>query len=296
MRVNFRVSILLASLLSLSVFGQDEPPVPLPPEAVPNLKRFRVTLTETNVAKQKLWQELTRSASKSLGMPIQLSFAKDEADAARRLARKRAEFALVLPERYVREVGMKTGVASLAVLRRDREFGFRVALMVRPDSEFERDVDVLYSDVPIGLLRMSGLKNRFYRGPLTDEEWQAPEEFKERMVFVKDAKTLLARLKKGTGKRKIGAALIPLDVLGPLEGENMRSGLLELWLSPLYPGPVFAARMDLSKLQKLQFTSAMIAAAEDFAKKEQLGIGGFKPATHETFEPLEEFIKKPEEP
>lgn len=292
----FRVSILLAVLPPLIVFGQLEPPAPLPPEAVPNLKRIRVTLAETNAAKRKLWQALIRSASKSLEMPIQLSFAKNEADAARRLARKKAEFALVLPERYVHEVGRKTGVASLAVLRPDREFGFQVALMVRPDSEFERDVDVLYSDVPIGLLRMSGLKNRFYRGPLTDEEWRAPEEFKERMVFAPDAKTLLARLKQGTGKRKIGAALIPLDVLGPLEGEDLRSGLRELWLSPIYPGPVFAARRDLSKLQKMKFANAMIGAAEAFAKKEQLGIGGFKPASHETFEPLDEFLEKPEEP
>lgn len=289
---------LIAFLLSLSagrVFAQEEP-ASLPPEEEPFLKRFRITLAEKNQAKRKLWQELMRGAAKSLGKPIQLSFAKNEADAARRLARKKADFALVLPERYVLEVGMKTGIASLAVLRPGREFGFQVALMVRTDSEFERDTDVLYSEVNIGLLRMTGLKDRFYRGPLTDEEWRAPEEFKERMVFAPDAKSLVARLKQGTGKRKLGAALIPLDALGPLEGEDIRSGLRELWLSPLYPGPVFAARLDLSKLQKLEFTTAMIAAADAFAKKEELGIGGFKAATHEAFEPLTEFVKKPEEP
>lgn len=222
---------------------------------------------------------------------MHLSFPKTEAGVVKLLSEGKLDFALVSPETYIEKVDLKIGLPSLAVLKPDREYGFQVALMVHPKGGFETETDILYSEVNIGVIKMSGdLKSRFYYGPLTDEDLRMPEEFKERRVFAPNAATLVTRLKKGTGKRKIGAALIPLSALGPLEPDDIRSGLKELWLSPLYPGPVIAARLPLSKLQRTEFANAMIAVAEDFKDIKKLQIGGFKPATEEAFEPLREFV------
>lgn len=236
---------------------------------------------------------LADRAGKRIRKPIKTVFVKSDREVLKLLETGKVDFALLSPETYVEEVGLKIGLATLAVLAPGREYGFQVALMVRPDSGFEMETDVLYSEGNIGVLQMPGdLKARFYYGPLTDEDMRMPKEFRERRVFAPNAKSLVDRLKKRIGKRKISAALIPLRALGPLEDENMRSGLKELWLSPLYPGPVIAARLPLSKLQRTEFSNALITVGDSFEHLTGLGIGGFKPATDEAFEPLREFVRE----
>lgn len=282
-------------LLHVSVAGAiaGDPPVALEPEEVPILLEYRLAIVSVDAKERKLWSAFCRQAGNRIGKTIRPVFIKNEAAGLKHLAEGKVEFSWVSPEAYVEEVGMKTGQAALAVLAPGRNYGFQVALMVRASSALETATDLLYSDLNVGVIQMAwNLKGRFYYGPLTDENLRISEEFKKRRVIVPDAKSLLERLKNNSGKRKIEAALIPLSGLGPLSEGHIRSGLREIWLSPLYPGPVIAARLQLSKLQRSEFAKALIAAGDSFEEIERFGIGGFKPATDDVFEPLREFVRK----
>lgn len=294
-----RFSLIIALLLIVTgirtAVAEDEPHVPSPEEER-NLHEVRIAVPvfKSAAKEQKIWARIAKRMQKELGKTVRFVILPKTSSCKSHAVRGRVGFALVSPEEFMAGVNTNGLTSVMAVNETNGRFGFQVGIMSRPEAPYENGTDVFSSMEPLGLLKLGGLKGRFYRGPVTDEDWRLLREIRERAVYAKDVPDMVRRLKSKKGKDKLDVALIPVDDLGELDLKGERSGLRELWLSPVYPGRVVVGRVDLGKLQRIQVANALISAADKEGDLTGVGIGGFDLTDDLVFEPLREFVEKPE--
>lgn len=288
--------LLVATWRSLGVAQEEVVPHVPAPEEEKDLQEIRIAVPvhKSAAQEQKIWTRIAKRMQKELGKNVRFLILPKTGNCRSHVQRGRVGFALISPEEFVVSMNTNGLTSVMAVNEPDGRFGFQVGLMARPDAPYENETDVLFSTEPLGLLKMSGLKGRFYRGPVTDEDWRLLREIRERAVYAKDISDMVRRLKAKDGEDKLDVALMPVDDLGELDLEGRRAGLRELWLSPLYPGRIVVGRVDLGKRQRIQVANALIAATDVEGGLKALGIGGFDLTDDVIFEPLREFVEKPE--
>lgn len=284
-----RVLLFECLVLGWCRLGAQDLTAPTPPEAVQFLASIRLALPQVQRKAMPAWKRFGTAVAAITRKPFAIVPVADSKAAAASLHSGKADFALLNPEDYVPIASSTEFGATLAVADRRGFFGFQVALLVRPDSPFERENDVLYSEAVIGLLKMDGFKGRFYRGPVTDEKWRVAAEIKPRLRFGGSAEELIERLLRGSGRRKVDAVLLPTDQLKPPDEDGLRQGLREVWLSPFCPGRVIVARSGVGKRQRRELGDAFLRALKEQGLPDA-EIGGLRQIDDTAFQPLREFL------
>jgi hypothetical protein len=294
--MSLRVAILCAVAAGRLVWGQEEGTAPTPPEELRPLVEIRLAVSaETGDAAWRAWSTLVPAWSISVGKPVRLRAVKNSRQGAALLVRGQVDFAVLEPEDYVRIAESTERGAAVALSDSRGQFGIQVALLVHPDGPHGSETEVMASTASIGLLRLSGMPGRFYRGPLTDEQWQIRAEFLDRLVYGKSADQLVKRLLRPTGASPLGAVLLPVADLPEPDEEGLRGGLREVWLSPLCPGRVIAARAGLGKRERLRVGESLLRAF-DGKVLTRAGVASMRLIDDAAFVPLLEFVATPETP
>ncbi len=269
-----------------------------PPEEAAKLKQIRIAVPFKKHPGFSLFEKFL---SEKMKLKVRLLPNASKAQSGLLLREGKAEFAWMTAESFVILADQMKAISVAAVLEKDGQYGLQTALVVRPDSTFENEQDVLRSDARIGYVAMAGIRGRFYQSLLTDENWQLLQELKEKNRALKLAnfKVLIDSLKAPAQKnreRRIEAALIPIRELGEIDAEGLRAGLKELWLSPLYPDDVIASRSDIGKRLRYRLGAALVDVGNDPKLLAPFDAGGFRLTEDSAFEVIREYMDRPEQP
>lgn len=251
------------------------------PDKWPEKVRIGLIPTEGGADIVKRFQPLIAHLEKVLGIPVEAVSASDYAGVITAMAHKHIEFAYLGPKSYT-EAAEKAEAQALALEKNKKgEAGYYGVIITRKDS---------------GITTMDQAKGHLFAftDPNSTSGFLVPNVLFARDMKV-DPKAYFKEIKFSgshgasilaikNGSIEVAATNnIDLDRMAE-KGEVSWEDFNVLWKSELIPGSPMCARKDLPESLKAAFAGALMLFNSDAAGLDKLQIGGYGPASDQTYD------------